>query len=1689
MCALADPQPANHQEIELSAITDSPLETEREEDRRAQGMASRFTDARTQKNSQISNTVTFDTVNEHCAQPINSGLGDACKMEYITDKKLDKTLNPARFNRRKEHRAQPIMWDMEGARTQEYVPDSNTVKYDGQNIRGAQESTPEFEDMRTRNVSPGMTRAEIHAKDIDTQHDWHLQESDNSSDIGSLITQAPEPESIRATINALSSWVSSIQPRESWYLAGWIRDSPIEFLVDPGAVVSAISRQCYEELLETNAILTPMKAIHMELEAANKSDMSVHGTCNLDLSVHGLVINMDALVVDLNCNAILGMDVLGDASKLPFILDLVGGTLSGGGYETIQLHRFQAATECFAETTESVCIPPHSEVMLWAKLKTNNGRRGPTAGVVLALQSFVQEFGLLVGRSLVRADVDDWRVPILIYNSDPCTMQPADCLCNPIIVPAHTRIARVEEIQAIQHIGSRYIDTNTEQNTLPPHLIDVLDAATELTPIQRARAATLLAKHVKTFPAPGTPITGRTEAVMHDIDTGSTRPIRCNPRKLSPKKIKIQQELVDKMLEEGQIEHSVSAWSAPTVLVTKKDGTTRFCVDYRRLNNSTKKDAFPLPRIDDSLNSLSGQSWFSTLDLASGYWQVKLSEDAKPKTAFATHSGLFQFAVMPFGLCNAPATFERLMSQVMRGLHWKRCLVYIDDILVFGHDFESALESLELVLIRVAEYGLQLKSTKCNLFRSSVPFLGHIVGRAGLECDPSKVSAVANWIPPTTTKGVREFLGFTGYYRRFVPDYSTVAQPLVRLLGKDCKFHWTDACQVAFMALRALLIKAPVLAFPKEDLPYIVDTDASDYGIGGVLSQCIEGTEHVIAYYSKSLNPAQQKYCTTRRELLAVVATLDHFKGYVWGPKFLVRTDHAALVWLKNLKNIQGMLARWLAKLQQFHFDIIHRPGAQHGNADGLSRCPQCDRGTCAPIKISVTSDPEQPYASSCVGSSLDSELIPLESGETCMAAVMLTQSANSKLITEAQMTDIDITIVRSWFIARKFPARTQEFAPASHDLKSYWIGRKSLFLDDNNILWRNRSEKSLRAQLVVPRSLRDTVFNDSHHTTYGGHFGITHTHSKLQLHYFWPGMSDFVRDRISACHKCVARKSPVNRHHPMGHVPVSGKFERVAMDLLDVSVISAKGFKYILVVCDYFTKYTEAYPLKDKTARSVVDALMDVWLPRYGFPLFLHSDQGKEFDNVMIHQLSELLGTVKTKTTPYHPRSDGLVERFNRTLLAMLAMFVSQEHDNWDDLLPFMMLAYNTTVHTSTGYTPYRLVFGDECNLPGNLVHRELRADPPPGDPGTYASWVQQALYESYDEVRAQQQRATHRQKRNYDSKAVARAFPINCWTLRYYPPARKNKLCSPWIGPYKVVRAPMEWVVGIQLNADARIIYVHMDDLKRCAPPDPEPTWPDAARGTSVVVSTRAPSTLARSDVTRGQSALIDTSNIGGSAHHTESTNSGHTALRAPTLSVFTNGAHHMGSSLSDQIDVRAPEKDVKVKSDTVNNSMVNIYPAPTSTWDLQDENCLLSMKSPCSIDVQGYRFFTMERLFYALQLISLGDRKLIGQLAKYSRMDYVRKCVNTRFEMASSTLQNKWLDEQFHTWAQIISARVLSDSAFKNALLDSAGSPLFDPEEPVYATALTSARRLCVQGKTLRWPTWISIPTRVTRGRALI
>ena len=358
-----------------------------------------------------------------------------------------------------------------------------------------------------------------------------------------------------------------------------------------------------------------------------------------------------------------------------------------------------------------------------------------------------------------------------------------------------------------------------------------------------------------------------------------------------------------------------------------------------------------------TLDMLASKQWFSTLDLASGYWQVSLSQEARVKTAFTTHSGLFQFRVMPFGLCNVPATFERLMDRVLQGLRWSRCLVYLDDIISFG---------------------------------SSVPFLGHIVGRHGLECDPAKIEDVKSWPVPDCLKSVCQFLGFVGYYRRFIPSFTDVATPLVTLTGKDVQFVWDSSCSTVFAALRAALIDAPILAFPTETGLYILDTDASNFGLGGVLSQIQNDQEHVVAYCSRVLRPSQRRYCTTKREMLAAVAMCIQFRSYLRGARFTLRTDHKSLVWLHRFRDTEGMMSRWLHALQQFQFSIVHRPGKDHGNADGLSRAPsspcrQCIRSDCPPAVL-LHDDTDQPFDYVSTGSSEDADLVPVQSGEDWIA-------------------------------------------------------------------------------------------------------------------------------------------------------------------------------------------------------------------------------------------------------------------------------------------------------------------------------------------------------------------------------------------------------------------------------------------------------------------------------------------------------------------------------------------------------------------------------------------------------------------------------------------------------------------------------------------------------------------------------
>ena len=379
-------------------------------------------------------------------------------------------------------------------------------------------------------------------------------------------------------------------------------------------------------------------------------------------------------------DAIIGTDVLG--SVLPHTLDIKNGLLFAKGGASLQLHRKDSSLSGRVFTVGHSSIPPYSEAVLHCSVRT-------TGGLLEGLTLFAEDTGLIVGRTLV--DPSKWKVPVLVSNFSQET----------IVVNPFTEVGMITPVTAIQSVADNTLQPQGTTRTLPRHLQDLVEQTCEdLDSTQRHRLAEVLSEYSDIFPVPGAPLTGHTDAVEHDINTGDRPPIRCAPHRMSPQKMKKEEECVAEMLTGGQIEASDSPWSSPVVLVTKKDGSTRFCVDYRQLNDATTKDAYPLPRIDDTLDMLAGKQWFSTLDLASGYWQVSLSQEARVKTAFATHSGLFQFRVMPFGLCNAPATFERLMDRVLQGLRWSRCLVYLDDIISLGSTFDGALQMPPVSIVR-----------------------------------------------------------------------------------------------------------------------------------------------------------------------------------------------------------------------------------------------------------------------------------------------------------------------------------------------------------------------------------------------------------------------------------------------------------------------------------------------------------------------------------------------------------------------------------------------------------------------------------------------------------------------------------------------------------------------------------------------------------------------------------------------------------------------------------------------------------------------------------------------------------------------------------------------------------------------------------------------------------------------------
>ena len=491
------------------------------------------------------------------------------------------------------------------------------------------------------------------------------------------------------------------------------------------------------------------------------------------------------------------------------------------------------------------------------------------------------------------------------------------------------------------YVAVVHSDTASRKQTL----LEAVKWSSSVTPAELAKLKTVVADYNDVFALSDEDL-GCTDVVKHKIDTADHVPIKQYPRRTPfAQRAKIAAMIAD-MERKGVVSPSVSPWASPIVLVPKKDGTTRFCVDFRRLNAITKKDVYPLPRIEDILDTLGRAQYFTTLDLSAGYWQIQLDASSKEKTAFTTHCGLFQFNRMPFGLCNAPSTFQRLMQTVLVGLEGKTCFVYIDDILVCSRTFDDHVRHLQAVFDRLRTANLKLKVQKCVFLRDEVQYLGHTISKHGIAPDPSKVSKVQNFPVPTDLNKLRQFLGLASYYRRFIKNFAAVAAPLHALTKKDVSYVWTVQCQEAFQQLKQLLCSAPVLAYPQfgPGHQFVLETDASLAGLGAVLSQNDDkGHLHPVAYASRALHKHEVNYHITELETLGIVWAVKYFRAYLLGHHCVVLTDHAACTSLLNSTNPSAKLARWAMIVQEMDLDIRYRSGKSNCSADALSRNPVAD--------------------------------------------------------------------------------------------------------------------------------------------------------------------------------------------------------------------------------------------------------------------------------------------------------------------------------------------------------------------------------------------------------------------------------------------------------------------------------------------------------------------------------------------------------------------------------------------------------------------------------------------------------------------------------------------------------------------------------------------------------------------------
>ncbi|KAG2190783.1 hypothetical protein INT47_012934, partial [Mucor saturninus] len=878
--------------------------------------------------------------------------------------------------------------------------------------------------------------------------------------------------------------------------------------------------------------------------------------------------------------------------------------------------------------------------------------------------------------------------------------------------------------------------------------------------------------------------------VQHVINTGEAEPTSKPPFKMSPRELDELKKQLKELLDLGLIRPSSSPWGAPILFVKKKDGAMRMCVDYRALNKVTIRNNHPLPRIDECLERLRGSNHFTSLDLKSGYHQVRIQPSDVPKTAFNTRYGQYEFLVLPFGLTNAPPTFQHLMNNVLGDCLDEFALVYLDDILIFSKTPEDHEKHVRHVLNRLREAKLVANLKKCEFNKQELVFLGFHVSALGILPSPDKVKAVQNWIAPTNVQEVRQFIGLAQHYRRFIPGFAGIAAPLTDLTRgvgpKRRSIVWTDECQASFELLKEKLTSAPVLLAPDMDKPFRVETDASDFGVGAVLLQQDEtGTWKPLAFESKKLSKAERSYPAQERELLGILHALRSWRCLIEGKPFTVFTDHLPLKYFRSQVKPTPRLVRWISELELYDPTIEYKPGKDNNVPDVLSRIG----GPESEDMAAESMEPDYLYVSQ----------IPDESDWP-------------KLYTHPE---------EEWPEDYKELLQRQRSRFVIHDQKVF---RRVKFGD---------GFREIRYALFARRA----NLVDNFHKGFG-HAGETTVYDLIRKRWWWPGMRTDIQDWLTKCPQCqLASNAERNIHHaPMKPLDVPPAFSRWHLDFIGELPTTINGNRWILVAVDYATNWPIARAVPDATGEAIAKFLYEEIVMRFGCPDEILTDRGANFMSKILLHYTDQIKVHHKFTSAFHPRTNGKCERLNGILKQMLRKYVHGAIHRWDEYLDTALLACRIRKHRTTGFSPFFLTYGREPRLPGDPLRPFMSADLPDDpqvlatDALTYLRNLRKAREEAESRVRTN----SLQDKERWDAIMKPHSFAIGAHVLMRHE--NKFGLEYNWMGPYLVIdKNPdtdvykLTTVEGIPYTS-----WVHADRLKLAKVDVISQTWfhPTASR-----------------------------------------------------------------------------------------------------------------------------------------------------------------------------------------------------------------------------------------------------------------